>query len=151
MTCLSTHISGSPKPLSIDLPSRLRFSRSWVRSTLQSARLAIGRHKDMVSSGGNHSLGSPHSCMRGPCQRINVPPLSPSMGHSMDLLRTQPSSTPTMLGPLTLAGINWPLQILFHWATAGSPGHTHAFGPTLSDIVIDVAYIRLSQRAHSAY
>jgi len=151
MTHLSTHISGSPKPLSIDLPSRLRFSRSWVRSTLQSARLAIGRHEDMVSSGGNHSLGGPHSCMRGPCRWMNMPPSSPSMGHSTNLLRTRPSSTPTMSGPLTLAGINRPLQIPFRWATAGSPGHTHTFGPTLSDIIIDVAYIHPSRHAHSAY
>jgi len=81
---LSTHISGSPKLLSIDLHSQLRFSQSWVRSISQSARLAIGRHEDMVSSGGNRSLGSQHSCMWGPCQRMNAPPSSPSTGRPFD-------------------------------------------------------------------
>jgi hypothetical protein len=122
MTRLSTHINGSPKPLPIDLPNRSRFNQSWMRSTSQSARLAISRHGDMVSSGGNRSLDGQPSCMWDHYWRMNAPPSSPSTGLSMNLSRTQPSSTPTMSGPLALAGTNQPLQILFRWATpAPSP------------------------------
>jgi hypothetical protein len=122
MTCLSTRINGSPKPLPIDLPNWLRFSRSWMRSTSQSARLAISHHGEMVSSGGNRSLDSQPSCMQDHYWRMNTLPSSPSTGLSMSPSRTQPSLTPTTLGPLALAGTNQPLQILFRWATpAPSP------------------------------
>jgi len=78
---------------------------------------AISRHGDMVSNGGNRSLDGQPSCMRGHYWWMNMLPLSPSTGHSTTLSRTQPSSTPTTSGPLTLASTNRPLQIPFHWAT----------------------------------
>jgi hypothetical protein len=109
---LSTRINGSPKPLPIDLPNQ-----SWMRSTSQSARLAISRHGDMVSSGGIRSLDGQLSCMRGNYQRMNAPPSLPSTGFSRNPSRTQLSSTPTTSGPLALASTNRPLQILFCWAT----------------------------------
>jgi hypothetical protein len=91
-TCLSMRINGSPKPLLIDLPNRPRFNRSWIRSTSQSARLAISRHRDMVSSGGIHSLDGQPSCMWDNYRRMNVPPSLPSTGLSRNPSRTQPSS-----------------------------------------------------------
>jgi hypothetical protein len=97
-----------------------------MRSTSQSARLAISCHGDMVSSGGIRSLDGQPSCMRDNYWWMNALPSSPSMDLLRNPLRTQPSSTPTMSGPLALAGTNRPLQILFHWATpALSPQLAH--------------------------